>query len=152
MSCGHYLSKTCRQDIGEVIHGRGIGNVSGIMQRYLTDEGTKVIGIIDNDKRQPSFFNSFETHVEEHGLLIKKHPDYLAYLIVIDPAFEKWLLSIMASNGLNLEHYQLPTESKALRQRTKSLEIETDSHFDRLLTDLSESDAFLLIKNFLQQV
>jgi hypothetical protein len=74
-------------------HQKGHGNVANKMQFDLKDQ--PALGVIDDDTvkvRKAKYFSQFRLIRTENSLVLQKHPQLHHYLIIINPAIEKWLL------------------------------------------------------------
>lgn len=70
----------------------GIGQVLQTMQKYFQNQ--LAVGVVDSDKTiTAKAFQEFEMVKTEPHLHLKKHPQRRHYLIVLEPAIEKFLFT-----------------------------------------------------------
>src|SRR5580658_7856673 len=84
----------------------GIGDVANALAKFTSDDF--VIGLIDTDKFKrpdPKYIRQFteilEDNLDDQGLIILKIPDTNKHIIRLHPAFEKWILSVAKSCGID---------------------------------------------------
>lgn len=81
------------------------------------------VGIIDNDKVQIKYLKYFEVIDKVEGsLILWRHKDKAKHHFVIQicPALEKWILSICATESINLGDFGLSEELEGLKEYSKS--------------------------------
>jgi hypothetical protein len=93
---------------------------------------------VDNDKRQPSYFQNFEAIETKGNITVKKIPQSEQYLIVVNTAIERFLLNCCQGIGLDLSTFNLPDDLKALTKITKDVNIKTNPDYQNLLNALLE--------------
>ena len=76
-------------------HQKGCNNVVKVMKEKLSDKFA--VGIVDKDKRQVSYVNEFEEIGHTDSLYFYKHPDKAHFLIMIDPAVDRFIIKTVAS-------------------------------------------------------
>ena len=114
-----------------------------------------VVGIIDGDKQSvPRYFDSFEFKSEENNVQIWKksgHEEYLLIIVGQKIGIETFILWNAEQVGITLDTYGFETVAKKLRPKFKSVSIETDPNYLRLLTDLHARQApgFLTLERIL---
>lgn len=120
-------------------HHRGCNNVSKTMQTKYSD--ALAIGIIDHDKKLPSYLNEF-TQIEISGLLkFYKHPTRLHYFITISPAIENFILETATQSNINLTDYNLPADLNGLKTVTKSETSSRNANLERFYKALVQNNA-----------
>lgn len=72
-------------------HQPNINEVAKSMEVHF--KGSLAIGIVDDDNRIPNYFKTFIVLNTDYGFILKKHPERKHYLIVLSPAFEKWVFN-----------------------------------------------------------
>ena len=70
-------------------HQHGIGEVARLMIKNYTNK--KVIGIVDNDKTMPRYFDGFKEIKRGEGLIVKRKTGTKHYLIIVCKDFEDWI-------------------------------------------------------------
>jgi hypothetical protein len=122
-----------------------------------------VIGVVDNDKRMPSYFKSFQI-VEDSiyaQLQWKKHPERDHHIIVLSKhskGIELWLYH--AAFEINPAEFGLPSslEDKRMfrqfRKRTKSLSIKSDIELCAFIQAIceQETEPINLIKTWIKTI
>ncbi|MEO8148598.1 MAG: hypothetical protein ABI723_13215 [Bacteroidia bacterium] len=119
------------------IYGKTVRHVLGseVANAMKKMSSGLAIGIIDNDKRKPSYFDDFKQIDQSDGLRLLQKPKSKHYLIIIDPAIEKWILD-MAAKG-NVKHdYSFETLKKA----TKNDNANRDTKLKNFLNSIKQKD------------
>lgn len=96
------------------------------------------VGIIDNDKRQPSYVKQFTSIRKTAHIELLKHTDRPHYIIRVSPAIERFLLDIASSETLH--KFGLPSQLKELTGFTKSLPDEIAKKIERLTKVLCSNE------------
>lgn len=125
-------------------HQKGWTNVVKVMKEKLHDEFA--LGIIDKDKKQPQYLESFSmVYCFEECLYLYKHLQKHHYIILIAPAIEEWILQTANSVGIDLQGIGLPNTVDELKKITKTSKSENDDPYSRqlkkLFTDIIQKDA-----------
>lgn len=113
-----------------------------------------VIGIVDNDKRQPPYFSNFEVQRQQEGLILKHYPNTRQYLIVLNPAIEQLLIHCTEQLNKINPKYERFTNLDKLKGLTKSQAIQRDKAFKDFLNMLSQKQVtpIITLKNWLQEL
>lgn len=98
------------------------------------------IGVVDNDKREQSYFSHFEVQREAHDLIMKHYPNTRQYLIVLNPALEKWLIHCSTHLNEIKPKYQQFINLDTLIRLTKSQAIQQDRAFKDFLNTLWQQE------------
>jgi hypothetical protein len=123
-------------------HAPGISEVNTILKKQDVDNYLN-IGFIDNDKKHvPDYFNEFILLAtsEDATVTFKKHTTTNDYLIVVNPAMEKFILSQLNEIKKLPSHYNLPDDFKAFKHRMKKQSIENHVGYQQLLSDLKAAN------------
>lgn len=80
-------------------HQPNINEVAKSME--VNFKGSLAIGIVDDDNRIPNYFKNFVALNTDYGFILKKHPERKHYLIVLSPAFEKWVFKAAEISGVD---------------------------------------------------
>ncbi len=121
-------------------HSRG-SEVSGDM-KAASQAFEVVVGIIDDDKHKPRYFDDFIVIREDNNVRFLRLPQREVYLIVIvGNGIESFLLWNAAQVNINLEDYGFETTPKRMKARFKSVGIENDPNYYQLLADLRTQNA-----------
>lgn len=137
-------------------HSRG-SEVAGDMQAASRDFDV-VVGIIDGDKTsKPRYFDLFEFKIEENNVQLWKKSDSEEYLLIIvgqKIGVETFLLWNAEQVGISLETYGFEKTAKKMRPTFKTVAIETDPNYLRLLSDLHTRQApgFITLERILNDI
>lgn len=131
-------------------HQHGIGEVANVMIKKF--ENKKVVGLIDNDKTFPSYFDEFviiENH-SKHRFQVKKHKKHNHYLVCISPAFEGWIEAAGNEVGLKRPY----TDEKEYRKKCKSYHVSKDAKITAFLNNIRQkkSPSFLQLKKTVENL
>lgn len=138
-----------------VVHIYGIPNVAKELKEAELEQKMGVrIGVVDNDKRSPTYLSAFDTVLEQHNVCLKRRGESNHYLLVINKAIETFLLWNAAEVAIDLVNYGFPTEVKLLGKSLKTTAIGSDPDYLRLLTDLHARNApgFLTLHQLLNDL
>ncbi len=125
-----------------VVHIYGIPNVAKeLKEAQESQKNSRLIGVVDNDKRTPPYLLTFDTVYEQNKVCLKQKDDSDIYLIVIDKAIESFLLWNAAEVSIDITAYGFSNEIKPLGKALKTTAIGSDSNYLRLLTDLHARQA-----------
>jgi len=139
-------------EYGKQDHKHGIGNVlNGLDENYENKLG---IGIIDNDRNKPTKFQNYITIKKENNLELFKHKEKNNYLIVINPASEKWLINILGNEGLNITDFGLPEKLSDLTNITKNGNVYKNQGIKDLLYTLKRRNVkpFQTLTNWINEI
>jgi hypothetical protein len=147
------LARFFVQDAILVSHESGQGNVGNAMKKATNQDNIVLIGWIDDDKIKHSYFNDFQTIIHENNIIFKQKDNKNEYLIVIQPAAEKFLLEAANEVNLHLSPYNLPEDFKGFKNRLKNPSIEKDADFQNFIRDLmvQKASSFLLLQSFFEE-
>ncbi len=135
------LARFFTGDMDLVDHQSGIGNVGNAMKNALVKDDEILIGWIDNDRVKHSYFADFQDVLDENNVVIKMLPSRNQYLIMIQPAAEKFLLSAAKELLIDFKLFQIPSDLKAFSRFTKNPNIEQNTDFQRFIRYLAEGKA-----------
>ena len=132
-----------------VNHQKGCNNVARTMQtaRHLKD--SFAIGIIDKDKRKPSYVQQFTQLGKTEHIELMRHREKNHFIIRIIPAMDAFIMDTAAKENISLDNYNLPTDMTDFKSVTKQTTSKDDVRFKKLFRDLKDSDEFHLLKNIL---
>jgi hypothetical protein len=120
-------------------HQKGCGTVTKVMQERFSD--SFAVGVIDKDKQEVKYLNSFEVICLKDNLILYKHKTRHHYIIQICPAMEQFILQNADAVGLALTDYGLPAQLDQLKKETKSTISKNDPRFKKLFKDLLKNEA-----------
>lgn len=125
-------------------HQKGCGTVTKVMKERFPNDFA--VGIIDKDKREVDYLKECDLVIDTGGILLHKHKTRPHYLVQIAPVIERMILSNAAAVGINVEHYDLPSELEEFRKESKIQTSKTDVRFKRLFRDMKAANAADLVK------
>ena len=112
-------------------HQKGCGTVTSVMKSKFGDGFA--VGIIDKDKNQVDYLKEFTLVHEFENLLLHKHANKHHYIIQINPALERFLLSGAEAVDISIEDYGLPLDMDRLKKISKSVNSKEDPRFKKLI-------------------
>lgn len=119
-------------------HASGTPWVKITMER-APEDGPAIVAFIDNDaKHTPNYFKEFQLVNLHPRVQFKKHRLTERYLVVVDPAIERFLMAEAQDLGIRLQDYGLPEDFKQLRKVLKSTHANKNEGFLNLLQVLVE--------------
>ena len=105
-------------DSDGVNHQKGCNTVVNTMKGKILKDGFAV-GVIDSDKRKPSYVNEFTEIAHTEHLSLLKHTTKAHYLIMVSPAMDKFILDCAVEEGVDLTEFNLPSDLNAFKDQTK---------------------------------
>lgn len=125
--------------------------------KALNKSESFAMGIIDADKRMPTFDAGFSEYVSkavpsgsgEH-LTMFIHGDGKRFLFTVKPAMDKFIIDAAAECGIKLPSYGLPASLNEFKKITKSIQAADDSNLRRLFGDINGSAEFQRFRNTLK--
>jgi hypothetical protein len=134
------LGKACN-------HQKGCATVCKQLDEKLADQFA--IAVIDQDKRQPKATEQYDEIGRNSHLIVCKHKDRPHYLILINPAIERFILFAANELGVCLSDYQLPDDLDELKKLTKSVDAKDDTAFEHLFKHLRDASNIKCLYNLL---
>lgn len=128
-----------------VNHQKGCNNVACTMRKI---DGFAV-GVVDTDKEQPPYWGEFDPIKDSQHLSLKKHESRSQYVILINPAIERFLLDCAKEAGLDLQDYGLPSNFDELRDATKNVCAKGEPKFKRLFKALQNHEEMQILASVL---
>ncbi|MGP8215704.1 MAG: hypothetical protein ACLQQ4_09100 [Bacteroidia bacterium] len=130
-------------------HQFGVGQVNNIMNKDLKNK--VAIGIVDNDKNQPSDFKKFKELKNAHDLTLKKRPGTKHYLIMVSPAVDKWIETV--GNSVNVAR-PYRNNDKEYRKQMKSIDVDDNKQIKAYFNTIKQKNpaAFKTIKNWISSI
>lgn len=128
-------------------HCHGCNNVAGGMQ---SADNTFALGIIDNDKRQHSYFKKeFETICKSEHLELLKHNLSQHYLIKVTPAMDQFILDATADCTISPVSFDLPDKLDDFKKLTKSATVQDNKNMARLFKAIKEQNEIKILRGCL---
>ncbi len=128
-------------------HQKGCNQVAKIMQEKYADRFA--VGIIDADKRQPSYINEFNKIASSSHLDLLRHRVRPHYIIRVQPAADGFILSCVHSTQIDITEYGLSPVLKDFTSQTKNVMSNKDPRFKRLFKALKNEGEFMLLQSLL---
>lgn len=116
-------------------HQPSIGAVANTMKDKM--EKQLAIGVVDDDKRTPKYFEKFEIVESKDGLIRKKHPDNKHHIIVLQPAFEDWIFNAADDLGIDPKKYGI-SNKKYFRKITKDQNVHKNDNVKQFLNAIKQ--------------
>lgn len=119
-------------------HQKGCGTVARLMKRKFHD--MFAVGIIDKDKRLIKYLEEFKIEIESENLQLFRHKDLKRhhYMIVINPAIERWILTNVEQASISLKDFDIPTEFEEFKKITKRITSKKDEKLKKLFIELKK--------------
>lgn len=124
-------------------HQKGCNNVVKVMKEKLSDKFA--VGIVDKDKRQVSYVNEFEEIGHTDSLYFYKHPDKAHFLIMIDPAVDRFILKCAKEEKVEMKQFDLSDELRSFTAQTKQVSSKEDTNFKKLFHEIKSAEMKALI-------
>ncbi len=128
-------------------HQKGCNNVSKIMIDKFKDRFA--VGIIDKDKKEPTYVKQVEEICASEHLRLLKHKDRCHFLIEIHRASEDFILNCAKETNISIEKYGLTSDEDELKKITKTAKSKTDKRFRNLFRDLKNAKDMKILSNVL---
>ena len=135
-------------DSDGVNHQKGCNTVVNTMKGKILKDGFAV-GVIDSDKRKPSYVNEFTEIAHTEHLSLLKHTTKAHYLIMVSPAMDKFILDCAVEEGVDLTEFNLPSDLNAFKDQTKAVNSKNDVRFKRLFKKLKDNPEIAILRNIL---
>lgn len=130
-----------------VNHQKGCNVVANKMEKNFSDDFA--LGVIDDDKRKPSYIKTFDTIAQTKHLRVMKHKERNHFFIVISPAMEMFILDCVADQALQMKDFDLPSKLEEFTEVTKSVTSKQDPRFRKLFKELREHQEVKRFKDLL---
>ena len=130
-----------------VNHQKGCNVVTGVMDSKYADKFA--VGIIDDDKKKPSYVNEFYNLATTDHLVLMKHQNRPHYLVLVKPAMDGFILSCVGKTGIDLTDYDLPSDMKSFTKETKCVATKNDVRFKKLFHDIKDIPEIVLLAKLL---
>ncbi len=128
-------------------HQKGCNQVAKIMQEKYADRFA--VGMIDADKRQPSYLNDFNQIASSHHLDLLRHSDRPHYVIRVQPAADGFILACVQEAQIEMSEYGLSPVLKEFTSQTKNVMSNKDPRFKRLFKALKNTGEIMLLQSLL---
>jgi len=131
-----------------VNHQKGCNNVINTMKGKVLNDSFAV-GVIDADKRQPSYVKEFTEIAHTEHLSLMKHKEKPHYLIIICPAMDSFILDCAEAQAIDVSKFNLSSDLNAFKKQTKTVVSKSDLRFKRLFKQIKNNPEFSVLFNVL---
>lgn len=128
-------------------HQKGCNQVAKVMQEKFSNRFA--IGMIDADKRRPSYLNEFKAIASSTHISLFRHPKRPHFIILVQPAIEGFILSCASIGNIDLKEYDLSPDMKHLTTQTKNVISNKDQRFKRLFKSMENYGEVKLLKTLI---
>ena len=128
-------------------HQKGCNQVTKVMQDKFAD--CFAVGIIDADKRRPSYLNDFREIASSEHLRLYRHPVRSHFILLEEPAIDGFILSCAKVAQVDLSEYELSTVMKEFTLQTKNVMSNKDVRFKRLFKAIRGVGEMILLESVL---
>lgn len=128
-------------------HQKGCNQVAKVMQEKFADRFA--VGIIDADKRRPSYLNNFREIASSEHIKLFKHSDRPHFIILVHPAIDGFILSCVEASDVNLSEYGLSPVLKEFTAQTKSVMSNKDPRFKSLFKTMEDIGEMRMMKSLI---
>lgn len=128
-------------------HQKGCNQVAKIMQEKFGDRFA--VGIIDADKRHPSYINQFDEIATSVHLRVLHHNSRPHFIILVSPATDGFILDCARESGIRPEEFGLSSELKQFTSQTKNVMTNRDIRFKKLFRAMQGHAEFKLLKDLI---
>lgn len=128
-------------------HQKGCNQVAKVMREKFADRFA--VGIIDADKRKPSYLNEFNEIAASQHLKLFRHNVRSHFIILIQPAMDSFILSCAKAGDVNLALYNLSPTLNEFTSQTKNVMSNKDKRFKQLFLAMENVDEIRLLKSII---
>jgi hypothetical protein len=107
------------------------------------------VGIIDADKRRPSYLNNFIEVASSKHLKLFRHSYRPHFIILVHPAADEFILSCAKAAEIDVADYNLPPDFKDFTAQSKNVMSNKDYRFKLLFKSLENFGEFKLLKSLI---
>ena len=115
------------------------------MKEKLSDKFD--VGIEDKEKRHDSYVNEFEEKGQTDTLNFYKHPDKAHFLIMIDPAVDRFILKCAKEEKVEMKQFDLSDELRSFTAQTKQVSSKEDTNFKKLFHEIKSAEEITILRN-----
>ena len=131
-----------------VNHQKGCNMVVNTMKGKVLNDGFAV-GVIDSDKRQPSYVKEFTEIAHSEHLFLMKHESKSHYLVMIKPAMDQFILDCAEEQGVSIADFYLSPEIDGFKKQTKTVDSKHDIRFKNLFKAIRIHREITTLRNLL---
>lgn len=116
-------------------HQPSIGAVANAMKDNFTNR--LAIGVIDDDKKKPNYFEEFEMQKTKDNIIQKKLPNKKHYIIILQPALEEWVFNAAENLGIEPSKYGIKN-MRYFKKLTKNRNVHTNEKVIQFLNAIKQ--------------
>lgn len=128
-------------------HQKGCNQVAKVMQEKFADRFA--VGIIDADKRRPSYLNAFKEIASSEHIKLFRHSARHHFIILVYPAMDGFILSCAGAGNVNITEYGLSPVLKDFTAQTKNVISNKDPRFKSLFKAMEQVEEIRLLKSLM---
>lgn len=128
-------------------HQKGCNQVTKVMQEKFADRFA--VGIIDADKRKPSYLNEFKKIASSEHIKLFQHDTRSHFIILVHPAIDAFILFCAQVGEVNMAEYELSSVLKDFTAQTKNVMSNKDPRFRELFRSIDNVREMKLLKALL---
>lgn len=128
-------------------HQKGCNQVVKVMREKFPDRFA--VGIIDADKRRPSYLNDFKEIASSPHLKLLRHRSRPHFMILVHPAIDGFIMACADVGQISIADFGLPSALKEFTAQTKNVMSNSDARFKKLFRALGHVDEIKLIKKLI---
>ena len=131
-----------------VNHQSTCSQVAKLMKDKFTDDFA--VGIIDSDKKQPSYAKQSEIIAQTAELILCKYPNKHHYFIKINNVMETFILNCANQLSLDLKNEGFPNTTKGLMSITKHKDSLDNKELTNLFKKLRDSKEMTILRETIE--
>jgi len=125
--------------------------ITEVIKQLLKTKANKALGIIDDDKKKTSpAFKEFVLVEEKESMRLLRYPSSNKYLILLKPAFEKWVFEQAAQKDIETTKYGFGN-SKNFARSSKSMYVNENQQVKQFINTIHQKKAagFMQLKQWI---
>lgn len=128
-------------------HQKGCNQVCKVMKEKFAERFA--VGIIDADRRRPSYLAEFNKIGERGHLQVLKHSVRPHFIILISPAIDQFILDLASEQNINLQNFNLPSDLQSFTRQSKNVLSNKDKRFRSLFYALKSATEISIFASLL---
>lgn len=130
--------------VGGCNHQKGCNQVAKVMREKFADRFA--VGIIDADKRKPSYLDEFSEVAASKHIRLLRHHNHPHFIILVYPAADGFILSCAEAAKVRMDDYGLSPVLKTFTAQTKNVMSNKDIRFKRLFKAMEDVGEMKMMK------
>ncbi len=126
-------------------HQKGCNQVAKIMREKFSNRFA--VGIIDADKRRPSYLDEFNDVAASEHIKLLRHHSRPHFIILVYPAADGFILSCADAAGVKMSDFGLSHVLSEFTAQTKNVMSSKDARFKRLFKAMEDVGEIKLMKS-----